>query len=239
MGLTLVIVLFMGLSIAEEESCWNLGSNEVELKVEAEIRNGNTLTYSDATLANIDKIIRQRTRKLIAHHCGNLNYQLSHFATTHHQWGNDAYEVADNVHHLVKLQSKENPILEAFIDDALKVCKEIDVSSSDKTKSLWFLVCLVNFRAANPTHTKSVDFGFAIEQMLGDLTEMMACPQEMVHFAKAQLEHEYQQDGLVKMVEAGLITQEAMDTVRIKIDKPTRARVAEIRARKQKEKQDL
>lgn len=194
-----------------------LEPGETELTAKAVLtttqREGKEVTildYSPETMANLEKLVHQRTRKLVVYYCGNLNRQLERFAKEHGpfvcQQGKGGKEKGAPPVSAFEVGKAAIDILQArggeAITSALDACKGVK-SAKEMHKEhapLFMLVCVNQYLSDN-NETATIDaLPVPVIAALEDLKGIMDCPQEMVRLARRQLEIEYQHDGLKQIV---------------------------------------
>ncbi len=194
------------------------GESELSVKavvttIEREGKEVTTLDYSPETMANLEKLVHQRTRKLVVYYCGNLNRQLERFAKEHAPFvckrqenaaSASAFEVGSAILTILAALNEE------VISSALEVCKGVENAKEMRKEHapLFKLVCVNQYISevfnASETALASVPaIPVPVVAALDDLKSIMDCPQEMVRLARRQLETEYQHDGLKQMVASG------------------------------------
>lgn len=199
-----------------------LEPGESELSVKAVLttkkREGQDVTvldYSPETMANLEKLVHQRTRKLVVYYCGNLNRQLERFAKEHAPFvckrqenaaAASAFEVGSAIIEILTTLNEE------VILNALEACKGVENAKEmhKEHAPLFKLVCVNQYLAeALGVNSTSETLSsvipavpVAVVAALDDLKSIMDCPQEMVRLARRQLETEYQHDGIKQMVAA-------------------------------------
>lgn len=194
-----------------------LEPGETELAVEAVVTKSEEegkqvtrLEYSAETLKNKEKLIAQRTRKLVVYYCGNFNRHIARFARDHASSFSllaetaDAFTVASSVLGLLKASD------DAIVKASIAGCSDIKQGKAMQQDHLpLFILSCINNRLANGKKPKTLSV--PIDAALADLAAIMECPQEMVGLAMRQLEIEYQHDGARKAVLAGEMEQAKAD----------------------------
>lgn len=182
---------------------------------------------------NRDHLLKERVHTIMGRFCGNTDEQLRKWATnpartepvTGAAYAEKALIILTHMKVSASGEAGSEKQVE-FMRNATLAClnagfsngggggMRVGGSTKEETDgrmtSLWRLACMVNYRRDKWTGQR-VLFDPETEDALDALEQIMQCPQQVVHLAAKQIEHEYLTTSVDRLIKQGLVPHDKKD----------------------------
>lgn len=190
--------------------------------------------FKDGEHMNKDALLRERVHSIMGRFCGNTDEQLRKWATnpsrTEPVTGAAYVEKSLIILTHMKIAASGesgNEKQAEFMRNATLACltagpgvgggggmTRVHGSNKEETEgrmtSLWRLACMVNYRRDKWAGDRIL-FDPETEDALDSLEQIMLCPQQVVHLASKQIEHEYLTKSIDRLIAQGLVPHDKKD----------------------------